>query len=100
MNVGREFNTAKIPQIQKGITTGAELVAWFGEPYSKAVDDDGTEHLIWIHAVTTSHAQSYILSMKVQTDMKGQRLIATVKEGKVTSYSFSDGPLTPMPGRY
>jgi hypothetical protein len=92
---GRPFDISKVSQIAKGKTTAAELRAWMGEPYSKSVNSDGTEHWLWLHAVGKSHAQSYVVSVKVKTESVGKRLNVTLRDGIVDDYSYTDGPLHP-----
>src|SRR6058998_2253663 len=34
---GRDFDSSKVGQIQKGVTTSAQALTWFGEPLRKEV---------------------------------------------------------------
>ncbi len=45
---GTDFNSAAIPQIQKGVTTTSQILQWFGEPYyKKAVS---ATDIIWLYS--------------------------------------------------
>jgi outer membrane protein assembly factor BamE (lipoprotein component of BamABCDE complex) len=92
---GRDFDSSKVSQITKGKTTAAELTAWVGVPYSKSVNSDGTERWMWLYTQGKSHAQSYVFSMDVKTEMTGKRLSVTLRNGVAEDFSYTDGPMTP-----
>lgn len=60
-----------------------------------STESDGTEKLLWLYSETSSHAQSYVVSMKVKTATTGRRLFISAKGGVVESFSFTEGPLNP-----
>ncbi len=95
VNTGKAFDSTKVHQIEKAVTTRAELIAWFGEPISRSIDSQGLEKLVWQVGTIESKAQSMIVSMKVKTEMQGKRLEVSVKDGIVLHYAFSEGPMAP-----
>jgi len=42
------YDDRRIAAIQRGQTTGQQLVAWFGPPASREMSPDGRAHLSWI----------------------------------------------------
>ena len=94
---GRDFDTSKVSQIVKTKTTAAEMVAWFGPPSQKSVAADGGEVWAWFFTQSKSHAQSYIISMDVKTQTAGKKLTATLRDGIVQTYTFSEGPMAAVP---
>lgn len=92
VTTGRDFDTTKVPQIEKGKTTDAELTAWLGAPYQKAVLGDGSEIWTWSFMTNKARAQSYVVSTNVKVDTVSKRLLATIREGVVESYSFTAAP--------
>ncbi len=96
-STGRDFDTSKVAQIEKSKTTAAELVTWFGPTTQKSVATDGSEVWTWFFTQSKSHAQSYIISMDVKTQTAGKKLAATLRDGIVQTYSFSEGPMAVVP---
>lgn len=91
---GRDFDTSKISLLVENKTTAAELIEYFGQPYGTSITGDGSEVWSWLYSHGKSHAQSYVFSMDVKTEMTGKRLTVTLKNGVVQKFSFTDGPLT------
>jgi hypothetical protein len=55
---GRDFDTQKASQIVKGTTTSGEVVALFGEPYSRQLKDSDTVMWLYSYADVTAHANA------------------------------------------
>ena len=95
MHSGRNFDTTNVSKIAKGVTTVAQVEAWLGKPYSTSTNADGTERLSWFYSETSSHAQSYVVTMNVKTETTGKRLTIQARDGIVRDFSFTEGPVSP-----
>lgn len=62
------LKTDKVDQIEKGVTTKEQVADWFGEPYSKTVINGNQVKWLYFYSQGTSKAQSYVFTMKVQTE--------------------------------
>jgi outer membrane protein assembly factor BamE (lipoprotein component of BamABCDE complex) len=92
--VGRDFDSSKISQIQKGVTTSSQIQNLLGEPYKKEVISP-TEvkwTYFWSHqklAVVTWSATS-------PTTYMGQRirkaLWISIKDDVVVNHTYEEGP--------
>ncbi len=78
---GRVYDDSKVAMIQKGATTEAELVQWFGPPNSRSLSSDGSKSLTWKFAPTKSGSSRSSGDMQVRLD----------QDGKVTAYSAAAG---------
>lgn len=89
--VGKSFASANVTQIVKGKTTGEELIALFGEPYSKTVLSASDSKWIYMYSEGTTKAQSYILSMDVQTTGTQKMLDVLISNGVVVNFAYTEG---------
>lgn len=53
-SMGQKVSAAKATEIQKGITTRAEVEQMFGPPMTVSIRPDGGRHLIYVHAENTA----------------------------------------------
>jgi hypothetical protein len=90
---GRDFDSSAVSRIAKGKTTSAELLAWMGAPYNKTINSDGSQAWMWLYSQGKSHAQSYVFTMDVKTEMTGKQLVATLRGEVVQDFVFTDGPM-------
>ncbi len=94
-SVGHEMNMAQTQQIQKGVTTRAQMEGLFGKPMSATTLSNGTTSAMWFYSEANSSARNFIplvnvLSTKVDT--KSQVLSVTFDgQGKVSDYTFTEG---------
>jgi outer membrane protein assembly factor BamE (lipoprotein component of BamABCDE complex) len=79
---GHDFDSSKASQIQKGVTTEAELVHLFGAPTSRGLDENGMTMLTWSYT-HADMATAYGLS---EVKMKGL-MVFLDKDGKVVKFS-------------
>jgi len=83
--MGQDFNEANVSNIQKGITTESDLVAWFGKPSNRVTTSDGKVSLMWAHYTSqgfvAAHSTSKTLTVTLGPD------------GKVADYSLSGGEM-------
>jgi hypothetical protein len=90
---GRDFPSAHVASIVKGKTTTAELRQLFGEPFYKTVVSESEEKWVYTYSQGKAHAQSVIVATSVKTTGSQKMLDILVKDGIVTNYTFSEGPL-------
>lgn len=84
--MGQDFNEANISQIQKGGTTEADLVAWFGKPSNRFTTSEGMVTLMWTH-----YTSSYRV---VGSHTTGKTLSVTLgADGTVSNFSSSGGEM-------
>lgn len=90
-NYGRDFETHNISRIEKGKTTSNELVSMFGEPFLKTVVSASEEKWVYTYTSGTTKAQSYIVTMKVETIGTQKTLDILIKDGVVLNYAYNEG---------
>jgi outer membrane protein assembly factor BamE (lipoprotein component of BamABCDE complex) len=90
---GRPFDTSKVSSLQKGTTTKQEVLAWFGEPFTKTVAGSDGETWFYMYTQGTSKAQSYVFSVDVKTEGNMKKLDVLMKNDIVENYTYSDGGL-------
>lgn len=94
-SVGHEMDMAQVQQIQKGVTTRADIERLFGKPMSSTGSSDGTSMAMWLYSSASSNARNFIpivnlVSTKIDT--KSQTLnVQFDAKNLVTNYSFSEG---------
>src|ERR1022692_1563543 len=92
ITAGREFNVAKIGNIQKGVTTSDELAALLGQPLTKSAQSDG--EVLWNYswkkgtAATTQDSGGSVVTS--QGDRKTLEVL--IKKGLVENYTYKDDP--------
>jgi len=91
-SVGRDFSNQNVSMIVKGKTTSADLVQLFGEPFTKTVMSETEEKWIYTYSSGTATAQSYVLTMKVESKGNQKTLDVLLKNGIVTNFTFTEGP--------
>lgn len=90
-SVGKDFPSENVSKIVKGKTTSGEMVAFFGEPYSKTIISATDAKLIYMHSKGTAKAQSYIVSMDVKTTGTQKMLDVLITDGVVANFAFTEG---------
>lgn len=83
---GSEFDVSYVKQIVKGETTKAQLIAWFGQPFSKNTISGNEEK--WIYTYTHGEAKSGVLSTEVNTQTS--LLDLYLKEDVVINYTYNE----------
>lgn len=91
-SVGKPFPSENVSQIVKGKTTSQDLIRLFGEPFTKAVLSATDEKWVYMHSEGTSKAQSYIVTMNVETKGTQKMLDILISNGVVTNFAYNDGP--------
>jgi len=89
---GRDFDTSKVKNIQKGKTTTQEIIQWFGQPYAKKIIS--TNQIGWLYA----WRQSTITVSRTANTARGResgykkRLDLLIADDVVLNYTFDEGP--------
>lgn len=91
-SVGKPFPSENVSQIVKGKTTPQDLVRLLGEPFTKTVISASDEKWVYMHSEGTSKAQSYIVTMNVETTGTQKVLDVLISNGVVTNFAYTDGP--------
>ena len=91
---GKKVDSAAVNQIQKGVTTKAELIARLGEPNSSTQRGDGGEMLMWRYTESQANAATYVPVVWMFAGSRSNK--ATVlsvligADGKVEDFSFTN----------
>jgi len=89
---GRDFDTSKVKDIQKGRTRTAEIIQWFGQPIATKIVS--TNQTGWLYA----WKQSTIRVSRTTSTAKGResgyqkRLELLIADDVVMNYTFNEGP--------
>lgn len=92
-STGRKMDMTKMGDIQKGVTTRAELIEWFGSPQSVGLDAEGRSIAQWIYVHASSQGQNFIPVVGAFTmgfDQQMQQLVVSFDENNVVyNYTFN-----------
>lgn len=83
---GSAFDVDRVKNIVKGETTKAQLITWFGPPYSKNTLSKNEEK--WIYTYTQGKAKSGLFSTKAE--MQTQALDLYLKDDVVINYTYNE----------
>lgn len=89
--VGKDFPSENVLKIERGMTTSKDIVALFGEPFSKSVVSENEEKWLYTYSSGTAKAQSYIVSMKVETTGTQKTLDLLLQDEVVVNFTFTEG---------
>jgi len=64
-STGKMLDTDKLTQIKPGVTTKAEMIEWFGSPFSQVLDTSGKLVLLWYY----NKVQSYVFTFDLKQQM-------------------------------
>jgi outer membrane protein assembly factor BamE (lipoprotein component of BamABCDE complex) len=92
---GRDFDDSKVSLIVKGKTTTADLIAMFGQPYSKRPQGDDDQIWTYSYADATAHAQAGPFGVRnVDTTGYKKNLFIIIKsDNTVRNFTLDEGPL-------
>ena len=79
--VGPHYDDARIALIQRGHTTEAQLIDWFGPPERRDAEPSGSRILTWV----------FPGPKPAISDRSGWLKVSLTAEGKVQAYSASRG---------
>ncbi|WP_410958425.1 hypothetical protein, partial [Salmonella sp. LS2020056sal] len=87
---GTPINVENVSKIEHKKTTKEDLISWFGEPITKTPINANQEKWIYTYINTSAKAQSYIVTMKVDTEGVQQTLDLIIENGIVVNHTFTD----------
>lgn len=90
-STGKNFDSSLVNKIVKGETTKDDLVRMFGQPFSKTVISENDEKWIYMYSSGTAKAQSYVITMKVESRGIRKILDILLKDGVVINYAYTEG---------
>ncbi|WP_423186774.1 outer membrane protein assembly factor BamE domain-containing protein [Alishewanella sp. d11] len=91
--LGNPINPENVAKIENGKTTKQELISLFGEPYTKTPLSSTQEKWIYTYINTTAKAQSYVVTMKVDSTGIQQTLDLLIENGVVLNHTFVNGEI-------
>lgn len=96
-SAGKNFDSRKVPETQKGETTEAELVEMFGEPNARGLKTGGLKTLTWVYSESRVKGETFIPFAGAfigGTDTKTKTLtVALAPDGTVSEFDYSGGDL-------
>jgi outer membrane protein assembly factor BamE (lipoprotein component of BamABCDE complex) len=90
--VGRDFDNTKVAEIKKGVTTTSELIAMFGQPFSKSVKSADEEEWTFSWAKATSKMTMGWGANNVKTIGYKKNLNVLIRGDLVINYTYDEGP--------
>lgn len=95
MSSGTNFDSAKVSQIQKGVTTEADLLGLFGPSNNRGIDSEGNVNLSWTYVESRVKGETFIpyAGPFVGGSKSATKLlhVSLGPDGKVTRFNASDG---------
>lgn len=88
--VGNDFSSANVSKIVKGKTTSKEMISLFGEPFTKSVISAKDEKWVYMYSNGTAKAQSYIVTMKVETTGTQKTLDVLITDDVVSNFAYTE----------
>ena len=86
-SVGRDFDLTHIERVTEGETTSTNLIAWFGEPFSRTITGKGTQ--VWLYQYTVSNATvgAFAFHSEVRSNVKTKSATFTLVDGIVETFT-------------
>jgi outer membrane protein assembly factor BamE (lipoprotein component of BamABCDE complex) len=85
VDYGTQFTSEQVSQIEKKVTTKAELLKIFGEPTMKSVISETGEK--WIYTYTGGSASSQAFTMKTTSDISTHMLDILFENNVVVNFA-------------
>ena len=73
VSTGSKFDVTKTKEIKPGVTTIEDLTTWFGKPWSRRPQKDGTIQYVWQYTkagVAVGITEQQVLTVFVTSDEK------------------------------
>jgi hypothetical protein len=93
MSSGQYFDSSKVKDIKKNITTKSNIENLFGTPFSKKISDNDEETWNYYYSLTKSEANSFLFMTKVNTEGNTKMLSISFKNNIVASYNYTETPI-------
>jgi hypothetical protein len=87
---GFDFPSENVKKIVAGKTTGKELIQMFGGPFEKYGISDEEEQWVYFYSTGTKFTVKSLLTDKVQSTGQHKTLSIRLKNGTITSFSYSE----------
>ncbi len=91
VTAGRDFSSANVAKIVKGKTTVEEMTQMFGQPFTKVVLSATDEKWMYFYNQSSSKAQSYVVTMSVESSNYQKTLDVLISNGVVSNFTFTEG---------
>ncbi len=92
---GQQISADRVAQIQKGVTTRAEITEWFGQPMQSVMMPDGGRTLYFVYYRQTAggfYGQVARTAVGKGTAQTGTNLSVVIdKDGIVRDFEYSPG---------
>lgn len=95
-SAGRNYDSRKVSQIEKGKTTEAELIQMFGLPTQRGVNSEDQTTMQWVYSEATTKGATFVPIVGLfagGVDTKTKILNVNLTNNVVTSYTYSGGGL-------
>lgn len=91
---GKEISTDRVAQIQKGVTTEAEVIQMLGTPQTKTIGSDGKVIMLYQYTKVKNRAANFVPVVGLLAggmDMRMQMFTVIVnQQGIVENYTLND----------
>jgi hypothetical protein len=91
---GTNYDSTKVSDIKKGVTTEAQLVQMFGDPEQTTTNSEGDTILMWRYNEARANAASFVPGWSIfggGTNTSNKMLRVTLKSGIVSDFSATEG---------
>ena len=85
MDYGNQFTSEQVNQIEKKVTTKADLLKIFGEPAIKSVISETGEK--WVYSYTGGTASAQAFTMKTTSDISTHMLDVLIENDVVVNFA-------------
>ena len=85
VDYGKQFTSEQVSQIQKKVTTKADLLKIFGEPAIKSVISETGEK--WVYSYTGGSASAQAFTMKTTSDISTHMLDILIENDVVVNFA-------------
>lgn len=97
-SVGTKFDMTQVQNLQKGVTSRAEMEKMFGKPMNVSLMPDGRVMAMWFYSKATSGARNFVpvvnmVSMKVDSNTQTLQAIFTA-DGVLETFTTNDANST------
>ena len=87
---GFDFPSENVSKIVTGKTTGKELIQLFGGPYEKYEISEDEEQWVYFYSTGTKFVIKSLLTDRDQSTGRHKALSVRLKNGTITSFSYSE----------
>jgi hypothetical protein len=96
--IGTPIEKSKVDLIVKNETTESEILEMFGEPMNKAMVGDAVQWMYYYQDMSAETTVKAFQGGEVTAKGRQQKLDVQIKDGVVTNFVHSDGPMPTIQG--